>query len=70
MANNRMFLVNDRLDSRVSIAKFYPGGWTCGDGVSNLLNGSFAEGNDYTMYGNTDWRFEYETVTDLNGDAP
>jgi hypothetical protein len=40
MANNRMFLVNDRLDSRVSIAKFYPGGWTCGDGVSNLLNGS------------------------------
>jgi hypothetical protein len=70
MANNRMYLVNDRLDIKVSIAKFYPGGWSSGDGVAKLLNGSFAEDPDYSIFGNTDWRIEYETDTDANGDPP
>jgi hypothetical protein len=70
MANNRMYFLNDRLDIRISIAKFYPGSWTRGDGASKLLNGVFAEDDDYSMFRRTDWRIECETVTDSNGDPP
>ena len=67
MANNRLFLVNDRLGVHISIAKFSPGGWSCGDAVSKLLNEAFERDTDYSMYGRTDWKIEYETD---EGDEP
>jgi hypothetical protein len=67
MANNRIFLVNERLDIRISIAKFSPGGWWCGDAVSKLMNDAFERDLDYSIYGRTDWKIEYETD---EGDEP
>jgi hypothetical protein len=67
MANNRIFFVNDRRDIRIAIAKFYPGGWSCGDAVSKLLNETFERDTNYSMYGRTDWKIEYETD---EGDEP
>ena len=46
MANNRIFFVNDRLDIHITIAKFYPGGWSCGEGVGKLLNTAFERDPD------------------------
>ena len=70
MANNRIFLVNDRLGIHVTVAKFSPGGWWCDDKVGKLVNEAFEMDADYSMYGRTDWRIEFETVTDSNGDPP
>jgi hypothetical protein len=68
MANNRIFLVNDRLGIHVSIAKFGPGGWWASDKVGQVMNDALEQDADYSMYGRTGWRIEFETVTDSNGD--
>jgi hypothetical protein len=70
MANNRLSLVKDRLDIKITIAKFYPGGWSCDGLVGKILNEASDKDTDYSMFGMNDWRIEFETVTDENGDPP
>lgn len=68
MANNRMFLVNDRLGARVFLGKYYPStGWGITDpDIAQKINAAFeAETNEGVpdgLIGPTDWRIEYESV--------
>lgn len=66
MANNRMFLVNDRLGVRVFLAKYYPStGWySPAPDIAGALSKAFEA--DDTMgadpgSGPTDWRLAYES---------
>ena len=65
MANNRMFLVNERLGVRICVAKYYPSsGWYVEQVESSLaerLNKSFTDDPVATMDGPTDWTIAYET---------
>jgi hypothetical protein len=46
MANNRMFFINDRLEVRITVAKFYPGGWSCSDLIGKIINEAFEADTD------------------------
>jgi hypothetical protein len=61
MANNRMWLVNERLGERVLIAKHLGGGWFVSniEGLSKQLDETF--GFDV----GTDWKLEYEHQGDV-----
>ena len=57
MANNRMYLV--RGDKKVLLAKYYPGsGWYVYD--SERLTVWLYENSDYTLFGNTDFKLDFE----------
>lgn len=68
MANNRMYLVNDRLGVQIFLGKYYPStGW----GITNpdiavKINDGFAretgDGIPDHLIGPTDWRIAYESV--------
>lgn len=59
MANNRMWLVNDRLNTRVLLAKYYPNTkWYIYDGFK--VDAAFDQDDTDTMIGPTDWRLEYD----------
>ena len=70
MANNRMWLVNDRLRKRVLLAKYRPSaGWVSTVQVEQNLDAIFEEpelaDNETLAYdfseGSTDWRVVYES---------
>lgn len=74
MANNRMWLINKRLDKKVLLAKFYPESgwyssneWTNENGQSILLeklNSTLEDkASESSMYGITDWELKYEFFT-------
>lgn len=62
MANNRMWLVNERLGVKVVLAKFYPStGWSSPEGCSERLDAAF-DGDDAPtgQSGLEDWKLVYE----------
>lgn len=67
MANNRMFLVSDRLGLRVTLAKYYPsGGWSVGN--NDLVDDIGRALGAADMGGVSDWRIAYESDADFSYD--
>ncbi len=70
MANNRMWIVNERLGSRVLIAKYYSSvGWSpvlCLDNLDDAFKAD-AEATLTTPFGSTDWKIVYEDAGDHGG---
>lgn len=74
MANNRMCIVNKRLDKRFLLAKYYPStGWyffkTTDEEFSDrakMLNDIFDEDDEVSMFGKTDWVIEYDHMSDCD----
>lgn len=65
MANNRMWLVNDRLGKRVLLAKYYPStGWYMVDSAGADLTAADETDNAVSQWGPVDWRLEYEMAGD------
>lgn len=64
MANNRMYLVNERLGIRVFIGKYYPStGWQVrNEELEKELDEAFSKDNNSSLFGPTDWVVDYETV--------
>jgi hypothetical protein len=64
MANNRMWLINERLGVRVLLAKFYPStGWFVPhDGLRTVLDTAFDLDESTSQEGSTDWRISYESA--------
>lgn len=67
MANNRMYLVNDRLGVQIYLGKYYPStGWGVHPDVSEKINEGFeketGDGIPDHLIGPTDWRIAYESV--------
>lgn len=67
MANNRMWLVNDRLKRRVMLGKYSPSnGWISPNNVEGHLDAVFDEPDpptdtqDLASFGPMDWRVVYE----------
>lgn len=66
MANNRMWLTNDRLGVKVYLGKYYPGtGWyTDNSTIAAELDAGFDKDSIRSPFGPLDWRIEYETGLD------
>lgn len=62
MANNRMWLVNERLKRRVLLAKYYPStGWYAfHHNLQEKLDNVFDGDTEVSSIGPTDWVLEYE----------
>lgn len=64
MANNRMWLVNDRLGVRCLAATYYPTpGWT--HTPMTALSEAMGSDDDHSEDGPMDWRLVYENDDDL-----
>ena len=71
MANNRMYLVNNRLGVSVMIAKYYPStGWSFGSAASKIdeLNKAGSSDPDRSFASACDWEIRYEDVADATSD--
>lgn len=62
MANNRMWLKNVKTGEQVLLAKYYPttGWYTFHDDIGKRMDALFDADDHRSMWGNTDWRIEYE----------
>ena len=67
MANNRMFLVNDRLKVAVCLAKYYPStGWYLVDSDDYINQALDLDDAEPDMTGPTDWRLAYESTAEAS----
>jgi hypothetical protein len=70
MANNRLYLVNKRLNERVFIGKYYPStGWEIYHAdFHQRLQAAFDKDQDASMWSKADWELEYETTKEEAAD--
>lgn len=60
MANNRLYLVNERLGLKVRLATYHPGSWSVVPGIDQRLGDAFLADDSGSQDGNEDWRLQYE----------
>lgn len=70
MADNRMYLVNQRSGKRYYLGKYYAGeGWSAHEDIKTSIDNAFREHPSHTMWG-CEWSIEYETLKDAIEPAP
>jgi len=66
MSNNVMWLVNDRTNERIPIAKYYPStGWYLLDGHDEKLSAAFDGDSKRGAIGPVEWKIYYDMTQEM-----